>query len=110
MYGGARFACHDPDNAGIRRKRQLVRRVEQALRRQPGLHLLKGSIQISYTVHRHRRAIELVHTVSRIDADAPDGNHLYPVCGAKAQTKRVSPEHNAAHRGVFILQRKVMVS
>ena len=98
------------DGSRIFRQLLFLFGVKQALGRQLRLQLLKGRVQVPYTVHAHSRAIELVRAVSGVYGNSAQSDDLHAVGRPEAQAHGVSFEHDAFQGRCFVLQGKVMVS
>lgn len=88
MYRRAGPARDDGDALRIGGQRALVRGIEQPLAAELLLELLEGDIEIADAVGGKTRAVKLIRTVARIDADAAGDDDLLPVFRAEAELRR----------------------
>ena len=103
MYRRTGRAGDDADGAGIFGQGLFVSGVEQPLRRQLFLQLLKGGIQVAHAVHGHGGAVQLIRAVSGVHRDLAHGDDLHAVFRAKAQTHGAALEHHTFQGGGFVL-------
>ena len=85
-------------------------RIKESLCCQFFLQLLKSSIEITYTVHGHGIAVELIGSVSGIDSHLTHSNDLHTVFRTESKTKGIALKHDASQLAVFIFQCEVMVT
>ena len=109
VYRRAGPARDDGDALRIGGQRALVRGIEQPLAAELLLELLEGDIEVADAVGGKTRAVKLIRTVARIDADAAGDDDLHAVFRAEAELRRSAAEHHAAHRTLAVLEREIVV-
>ena len=107
MDGRARGGGDHTDALGMGGQRPFAGGVEQSLRAQPGLELLKGHRQCPRAVGDHAIHDELVLPAGGIGRHAAVSHHLHAVLGVKLHTHHGVFEHHRRDDAVGVLEGEV---